>query len=326
MDPERLPTRDYNHAESTRPEVSVIVPTYNCERYITETIGSVLAQTFENLELIVVDDGSSDHTRELVSAFGPPVRLVTQANAGVCVARNRGIREAAGRFVCLMDHDDYWFPDKLGRQIEAMREHPECGVVYASFVLWYSDAVGRFTPPANFDSMADPDGIDNEFSGWIYHQFLLDCWMLTSTAMFRREVFERSGIFDETLPFSEDWDLWLRISRDFPFIKLRHPNTLYRQHTQQGNRILRDVDYRTALLIKAIKTWGFCSPDGRCVPRRRFFRQLAAYHTEYALGHLGAGNIGAALASLSKAWLTQPFRLSSLAYMVAALLGWRPKC
>src|SRR5688500_19764582 len=98
---------------ASKPTVSIVIPTYNCEAYISETLYSVLGQTFTDLELIVVDDGSTDRTREIVASFGTSVRLLSQANSGVCAARNYGIREAAGRYLCLMDHDDYWYPDKL---------------------------------------------------------------------------------------------------------------------------------------------------------------------------------------------------------------------
>src|SRR5690242_9974943 len=99
--------------KAARPTVSVIIPSYNCELYIAETLESILDQTFKDTEIIVVDDGSTDKTQQIVTSYGMPVRLVTQTNAGVCAARNRGIQEAAGQYVCLMDHDDYWLPDKL---------------------------------------------------------------------------------------------------------------------------------------------------------------------------------------------------------------------
>jgi len=307
------------------PLVSVIIPAYNSAAYIAETIGSVLHQTFDDLELIVVDDGSSDDTPAVVTACGPRVRLIPQANAGVCAARNRGIREAAGRYLCLLDHDDYWFPDKLQRQVTAMRDHPDCGVVYSPYIPWTPDAAGRFPTPDSFDLAAYRDGIDAAGSGWIYHQFLLDCCMLTSTSMFRREVFERCGGFDEALPYSEDWDLWLRISRDFTFVKLMRPDTLYRQHPQQGNRVVRPHDYRTLLLRRAMRTWGLCGPDGQCLPRRKFLGRLADYQAAYALGQLRAGRRGAGLAALTRAWVTQPRKVKLLAYLAAALVGWRPR-
>ena len=307
------------------PKVSVIIPSYNCERYIAETIGSVLNQSLKDLELIVVDDGSIDRTREIISSYGPPVRLIAQANAGVCAARNRGIREATGDFICLLDHDDCWFADKLARQVEEFQAHPEAGVVYSSFICWHAGADGHFPDPGSFDLTSYPDDIDPDLSGWIYHQFLLDCWMLTSTAMFRAEVFQQSGVFDESLPYSEDWELWLRIAREYPINRLRRPTTLYRQHVQQGNRIVRDVDYRTVLLTQTEKKWGLCSRDGRCVPRRQFRAQLAAYHSGFAFHHLRAGTQRIAIFAFMKAWFCSPLKLKYFAYIPAALLGWRPK-
>ena len=182
------------------PKISVIIPSYNCEAYIGETIDSVLNQTFKDIELIVVDDGSTDRTPEIVAAYGASVRLITQANAKVCAARNRGIREAKGEYICLMDHDDYWFPDKLARQLAVFEANSDVCTVYSAFIRWHADVRGHFPAPASFDTTSYPDDIDPDFSGWIYHRFLLDCWMLTSTAMFRAEVFQRCGVFDEALP------------------------------------------------------------------------------------------------------------------------------
>lgn len=310
---------------NVNPTVSVIIPTYNCERYIAETINSILNQTLSDIEVIVVDDGSTDRTREIVASFDTTVRLITQPNARVCAARNRGISEAVGQYICLMDHDDYWFPHKLEQQVALLQAQPEVGVVYSAFILWHADSNGHFPEPASFDIAAYPDGIDPELSGWIYHQFLLDCWMLTSTAMFRREVFEICGNFDVNLPYSEDWDLWLRISREFQFIKQNKPTTLYRQHHQQGNRILRPVDYRTELLEQAEAKWGMCSPDGRCQDQKRFARKLAQYHTEFAMGHAVAGNKHDARMSFLRAWRVYPHNPRPLAYIMATAIGWRPK-
>ena len=308
-----------------KPTVSVIIPAYNCETYITETLDSVLGQTFKDLELIVVDDGSTDRTREIVASYGAPVRLLTQINSGVCAARNYGIREAAGRYICLMDHDDYWFPEKLVLQLEEMSKHRETGLVYSSFIWWYRNAEGVFPDPSSFAPASYSVGIDEEFSGWIYHLLLLDCWVLTSSALIRAEVFDKCGVFDESLPYSEDWDLWLRISQEYPFTKLRKPLTLYRQHPQQGNRIARSIDYRTELISKAAARWGLCSRDGRCITKRQFKQNIARYHTEFGLNNLASGNLKTANRSFLKSWLLSPIGLKNLAYIPAALLGWRPK-
>jgi len=307
------------------PKVSVIIPSFNCELYIAETISSVLNQSHKNIELIVVDDGSTDLTRKIVASFGPPVRLIAQANSGRCAARNHGIREASGEFICLLDHDDYWFPDKLALQLAEFRRHPEAGGVYSDFIPWLENADGQFPAPDSFDLTTYPDGIDANLSGWVYHLFLIDIHMLTSAAMFRAEVFRHCGVYDESLPYSEDWELWLRIVRQYPIIKLYRPGVLYRQHPQQGNRVIRDIDYRTELLSRTAKKWGRCSRDGRCLTRRQFHKQLARYHMAFALGHLQYGKRKIAIRSFIKAWLACPLNPKSLAYIPAALLGWKPK-
>jgi len=310
--------------KQTMPTISVIIPSYNCEAYIAGTIESVLKQTFKDIELIVVDDGSTDRTQEIVTSYGRPVRLVTQENAGVCAARNRGIAEAKGQFICLMDHDDYWFPWKLERQFRELQAQPAVGMVYSGFIRWYASADGVFPDPTSFDLTVYPDDIDPDFSGWIYHQFLLDCPVLTSTTLFRAEVFQTCGTFDQSLPYSEDWELFLRVSREYPFLKLRRPTTLYRQHPLQGSRMVRDIDYRTVLLAGAAEKWGLCSRDGRRVSREQFNHNIARYHAEFALGHVRGGKLNTAIRSLLKAWRAHPTRLKYLAYIPAALLGWKP--
>jgi glycosyltransferase involved in cell wall biosynthesis len=306
------------------PLVSVIIPSYNCEAYIAETIDSVLAQDYSSIELLIVDDGSTDKTQDIIQTYGHQVRLISQRNAGVCAARNKGIQEAKGQYICLMDHDDYWYPDKISRQVRAFAEQPETGVVYSTFTLWHPDSSGIFPRPDSFSKIAVDDDIDQEFSGWIYHLLLLDCWVLTSTTMFRSEVFQTCGVFDETLPYSEDWELWLRISRQYPFLKIRQTTTLYRQHMHQGNRKVRPIDYRTVLLLNSVKSWGLCSQDGRCLSKLQFYRQIAEYHASFGLLHLIAGNKKIAIISLFKSWTTFPFKLKYVAYLVAGLSGWKP--
>lgn len=311
--------------KDAEPTVSVIIPSYNCELYIAETLESILDQTFRGIEIIVVDDGSTDKTRQIVASYGAPVRIITQSNAGVCAARNRGIREAAGQYICLMDHDDYWFPEKLALQLEQMHRHPEVGLVYSTFAWWNPDENGVFPAPANYRDETPGTAVDEEFSGWIYHLLLLDCWVLTSSALIRAEVFDKCGAFDESLPYSEDWDLWLRIAREYPFIKLKKPLTLYRQHPRQGNLIARNIDYRTELLSRAAARWGLCSPDGRCITRRQFKETISRYHMDFGIRHLVVGNMRIANHSFLKSWLISPARLKRLAYIPAGLLGWRPK-
>ncbi len=305
--------------------VTVIIPSYNCEAYIAETINSVLAQSYPSIELIIVDDGSTDKTQDIIRSYGNKLKLISQDNAGVCVARNRGIQEATGEYICLLDHDDFWYPDKISQQVKAFQTFPENGVVYSSFALWFPDSNNVFPSPESFGFASVGNEIDQTFSGWIYHLLLLDSWVLTSTAMFRTEVFKKCGLFDVALPYSEDWDLWLRIAREYPYLKLQATTTLYRQHPHQGNKKIRDIDYRTELLINAKNKWGLCGPDGQCLSKWKFNRQLADYHAAYGLHHLQAGSKKSAVNSFLEAWRTYPFKLKYIAYIFASGLGWKPK-
>ena len=308
--------------------VSVVIPSHNGAAYIAQTLSSVLAQPVDSLEVLLVDDGSSDATVAIAQSLNDPrLRVIQLANGGVCKARNRGIAEARGRTICLLDHDDWWLPHKLPRQLQEMDRHPEAGVVFSSFVRWFPNGPGgSFAPPERVAAGAEfqiSDDTDPDFSGWIHHQFLLDCWMLTSTSMFRREVFERCGTFDESLPFSEDWDLWLRVAREFQFVQLRRPTTLYRMHGDQGSGWHRPVDYRTRLLQRTAAEHGLASRDGRCITRRQFSHQLARYHADFARAELGARRLGSALASYGQAWVNHPLRWKYPVYLLAALGGWR---
>ncbi len=312
------------------PLVSIVIPAYNCSRYIRETIDSIVVQEgVSDVEIIVVNDGSTDNTGDIARTFGPQVKVIDQPNAGVCAARNRGINEAKGAFIALMDHDDYWLPNKLSNQLAAFDSNPHVDVVFSGFIRWLPDAKdGSFKSPSGFTSQAKPQGVESEFSGYIYHQMLLDSWVLTSTALVRTSVIVASGGFDESLPFSEDWDFWLRLSRQSQFLKLKEDTTLYRQHPNQGSRVIRQVDYRTRLLGNASKEWGLCSRDGRCIKPSLFRRQLAVYSAEFGLGHLkggaGASRQIAAKAFL-KAWIIDLSYWRSLAYLAAMIVGWKPK-
>jgi glycosyltransferase involved in cell wall biosynthesis len=312
------------------PLVSVVIPAYNCALYLQETIQSMLAQQGVGaMEVIVVDDGSTDGTADMARAFGSPVRVVQQANAGVSAARNHGLRLARGDFVALVDHDDYWFPTKLANQLAAFAAHPEVDVVFSDFRRWYAEpAAGGFVAPARFSHGAVSQGVDPDYSGWIYHQMLRDSWVLTSTALARATVFASAGGFDESLPFSEDWDFWLRVSQQHQFLKLREVSTLYRQHASQGSRVTRAIDYRTRLLESASKKWGLASRDGRCLTPRQFRRQLAVYSASFGLGHLGPGPGASpriAARAFLKALAIDPSYWRSLAYLALMPLGWKPR-
>ena len=200
--------------------VSVVIPCYNGEHCVEQTLRAVLAQSYTPLEVIVVDDGSTDRTCEVVREVMPQAQLLRQPNSRVSAARNAGLAAAQGEFVIFLDQDDIWHPDQLARQVSWMQRHSVCGAVVCRYHHWYPDH-GLYPTPA---SVWPPDpGLvtDPDFTGWVYHQFLFDCWALTSGTLMRRAAVLANAGFDTALPYSEDWDLWLRLSQQVQFALLR---------------------------------------------------------------------------------------------------------
>jgi len=188
---------------SNVPMVSVIIPTFNRAAFLREAIDSVLAQTEKDFEIIVVDDGSTDHTRELAADYGRRIRCFFQPNAGASAARNLGIRHAQGKFIAFLDSDDLWLPKKLSRQIEWMRAHPEIMLCYTG-EIWIRRGM-----------RVNQKKIHAKVGGWIYPLCLPRCIISPSSVFMRRELFNVIGLFDEQLPICEDYDLWLRVTSQF---------------------------------------------------------------------------------------------------------------
>ena len=190
--------------------VSAVIPTYNGTRYLLDAVQSAMAQTYELLEIIVVDDGSPEGIETLLSPFFPKVRYVRQENAGPAAARNLGISVAKGDLIAFLDDDDLWHPQKTAEQVRRMMENPGCALVYSYQEL--IDEEGRVIPneaPAGFPS------------GSVYRDFLKRNRIGTaSVAMVRREALEVVGLFDENREYlcGEDYDLWLRIARNYEVI------------------------------------------------------------------------------------------------------------
>ena len=304
--------------------VSVVVPTFNGQHWVADTLQAVLAQTHQNFEVIVVDDGSTDATCEVVRQVAPGARLLTQANARVSAARNAGLAAALGEFVIFLDQDDIWHPQQLARQVAWMQQHAECGAVVCRYHHWYL-AQGQYPAPT---AVWPPDpGLvaDPEFTGWVYHQFLFDCWALTSGTLMRRAAVLAAGGFDTQLRYSEDWDLWLRLSQQTQFALLQWPPVLYRQHPVQGSREVRKRDFRTELLLGYARRHGLKSRDGRAMAPARFAQIVSRYQGEYGYHHLQQGHRWTGVRSLALAWWRVPGQVKLLALALAGALGWRPR-
>jgi glycosyltransferase involved in cell wall biosynthesis len=182
------------------PDVTIIIPAFNAEKYIAESVESVLAQSHPVVECIVVDDGSTDRTAEIVESFGDRVRLVRQANAERSAARNAGLALASGEYVGFLDADDLLLPGKVAEQVAFLEAHPEYDVVY-SLVKYFRDGtndrytVRRPTP-----------------SGDILPQLIYTNFITMNSPLFRRGAVERVAGFDVTFSRYEDWDFLLRLA------------------------------------------------------------------------------------------------------------------
>jgi len=182
------------------PTVSVIIPTYNRAGFLAEAIESVLSQSYQDFELIIIDDGSEDQTREVVRSFGDGIVYHFQPNAGISSARNRGLECARGTYIAFLDSDDLWKRHKLRIQMEFFEEHPESLICYTDEV-WIRKGI-----------RVNQKKIHRKYSGWIFPRCLPLCIISLSSAVMHTDLFAAVGAFDESLPACEDYDLWLRVS------------------------------------------------------------------------------------------------------------------
>ena len=228
------------------PTVSVIIPTYNRADFLKEAIESVLAQTFCDFELIVVDDGSTDRTRDLLDGYGARLRPIFQANHGVSSARNAGIRAAQGRYIALLDSDDLWLPKKLETQIAVMEAQPDIPLCHTE-EIWIRRGV-------RVNQMKK----HQKHGGYIFPHCLPFCVISPSSALMRRTLFDEVGDFDEALPACEDYDLWLRITKTHPVHFIETPLIIKRGgHEDQLSRTHWGLDrFRIQSLDKLLQAGG----------------------------------------------------------------------
>lgn len=277
------------------PTVSVIIPCYNAERYIAATIDSVLAQELEGIEIIVVDDGSSDGSVALVRSRFPEVRLEQQANAGVAAARNKGLALARGAWVAFVDADDIWLPGKLAAQLAQMQALPGCRMSYTAWQVWPSaEPLPDSATLAQLAAVADDSARWSGASGWIYPQLLLDCVVWTSTVLAERTLFEETGGFDPGLRIGEDYDLWLRASRLTPIVRVARPYALYRIHPASITKSMPTDNYRARVIDRALQQWGLGSPDGSAADGAAVRQMLAKSWSDFGGAHLHGGSLQSA--------------------------------
>jgi glycosyltransferase involved in cell wall biosynthesis len=219
-----------------RPLVSVVVPVYNGAKYLSQALDSALGQTYRPLQVVVVDDGSTDSSPEAIASYGARIVSIRQPNAGVAAARNVGIRSAGGDLIAFLDQDDWWLPEKVERQVAVFSEDEGLGLVHTG-VAQYSDEEGRFVNGV-YDTSKSAG-----LQGSCYDTLLLGNGVFNSSTMIRRSVLASSGLFDPGIPGNtvQDYDLWVRIARDFRFGYIPEPLAVLRLHPAQGSRNRREM-------------------------------------------------------------------------------------
>jgi len=267
--------------------ISVVIPTFNRASLLPRALDSVLAQTFMPTEIIVVDDGSTDTTRQLMKDRYPGIDYLYLANKGVSHARNAGVARSNCRWLAFLDSDDQWLPDKLERQWHALQAEPHYRLCHTD-EIWIRN--GKRVNPMNKHAKQ---------GGYIFEKCLPLCVISPSSVVLCRQLFERLGGFDETLPACEDYDLWLRICASRPVLYLDepllrkyggHPDQLSRQHWGMDrfrvhalekllkSGVLSSVQYSAArriLLQKCEILTGGAMKRGKS-ERANYFRKLAA--------------------------------------------------
>ena len=229
-------------------KVSVIVPAYNAMTYLSKTIDSVLEQTFTDFEVIIVYDGSSDDIEKWVDTITDNrVRLIHQINQGASIARNNGIAHAKGDYIAFLDSDDLWEPTKLEKQVNCLDNNPDTGLVYS----WISSI------DANGNYRGKIYASHTEGSVWeklIENNIVRSC----SAAIVRRECFEKLGVFDTSLKFAEDWEMWIRIASSYSFAVIKEPLVYYRHHSNNKSKnYIKKVDNFRIIIEKSFQSVPF---------------------------------------------------------------------
>jgi glycosyltransferase involved in cell wall biosynthesis len=258
------------------PCVSVVITTYNRAEYVPATVESALRQTYPPLEVIVIDDGSTDETRSVLERYGAPVRYVWQPNAERGAARNHGLRLARGEYIAFLDSDDLFEPHKLEWEVAHLRAHPTAALVYSDVLL--IDAAGR---PLRRVSRKG-------YVGWVTRYLLRENFLSFSAHLARTEAMRSAGGFREdwALAGSEDWEAWVRLSTRAPFAYLNEVTARIRTHPCNTMSDPARMEGSMQYACRVMETADCLSPEQRQLLRRR--RAMVALFA--AINHRVSGN------------------------------------
>ena len=296
-----------------QPKISVIVPTYNRADLLPQALASVLGQSYGDFELLVVDDGSTDNTADVVARIGDS-RIVTiaQEHSGLpAVGRNTGMRRAAGTFIAFLNSDDLWLPDKLAQQVVLMEANPVLGLSYTNCYRFTDDPTRHEPTP-----LLRPQDM---LSGDVFDQFYGRPKIPNLTVMIRSAVVADVGYFDEDpqLKANEDYEYWLRIAARYPFGHITAPLALYRAHSGGISKAAVASGRSKLCMIEKLDRL-YPETTTRLAAKRR--RWLASVHYSLGRGLLRENNTAEARIHLQQAWQLDPQPKVAL-FWAASYLG-----
>jgi glycosyltransferase involved in cell wall biosynthesis len=250
------------------PLVTVIIPTYNRSRFLKEAIDSVLSQDFRDFELIVVDDGSTDDTSGIVAPYHDRLCYVFQKHRGVSAARNTGIAQAQGSLVAFLDSDDLWLPKKLSTQIDFFCNN-RGALICQTEEIWIRNGI-----------QVNAKKRHKKYSGDIFEQALPLCIVSPSAVMIKKILFDRVGLFDESLPVCEDYDFWLRVSAIYPVYLIEAPLIIKRGgHDDQLSKSLPGIDRFRIEALQKILASGVLTESQRGLALKTLEKKCRIYGT-----------------------------------------------
>lgn len=272
--------------------ISIVIPTYNCSQHISSAIDSVLAQTYRNIEVIVVDDGSIDDTKSILKRYGSKIKYVFQSNSGPSAARNKGIKLSSGEFIAFLDADDVWVPNKLELQTQLMEQYRDIGLVGCGY--YNIDSRGKIVSgpfiPKSFKNNSE-----------LVREIMVRPVLNTPSVLVKKLCFEKVGLFDENLKGAEDWKMWIQIAKNFPIGFIEQPLLMIRMH---GSNISDDVELMKSCALRVVRSDLY---------RGEHLLSMKAHSRVYTMagiGYLEIGNRHLALANLLKAMVSYPLKYS----------------
>jgi len=286
-------------------KVSVVIPAFNKANLTIKTIESVLGQTYGNIEIIVVDDGSTDDTKNKLQLFGDSITYIYKQNGGACSARNVGIKQATGEYIALIDCDDIYYPEKIAKSVECLEKKSDYGFVYT----------GAYFINGDGDVISAHRISDYPASGWIASRLIVKNFICNSTAVIRKECFEKVGYFDEKIFIPADWDMLLRLSEKYKAAYIDDKLTGYRltdSYTASNMEMgLNEIIY---VLNKALSRNNhlYSGLIKRC---------LSTVYFSYGLDYAAMQDFKKSRETLLKAVLNKPYSLSGLLFWGGVLFA-----